>query len=62
MNELLSRRVVQVVTRSRHENDDSIIALCEDGTMWTLLGMRWKELPSIPDSNNSELLNESKIN
>ena len=62
MTELLSRRVVQLLSRSLYEGDDQVIALCEDGSMWKLVGVQWKELPSIPTSSNPELLNEVKIN
>jgi len=45
------RRVIQIAATE----EETIIALCEDGSMWALIGyftnqrVKWQKLPGVPD-------------
>ena len=42
------RKVISIVSTDRY----GLVALCDDGTVWILLGSNgWQQLPRIPQAN-----------
>ena len=50
---MMVRKVIQISNSVAQETEDCseyqiIVALCDDGTMWSIRGRAWQQLPPIP--------------
>jgi hypothetical protein len=41
------RKIIKIINRQMDGTDGMVYALCNDGTVWKLVGTRWKQEPSI---------------
>lgn len=53
----MRRIAIQLVGTARPDGDAELFALCNDGTMWQLVGSgQWHEMPGIPQTESEDPL------
>jgi hypothetical protein len=55
---MTQRKIIQIATAGLSDNDSSLLALAEDGTLWELdytLKDCWRQIPPLPKQQQQEV-------